>query len=227
MTVLARTRRRWRRYAARPSLLLPPKTRRRLRLAHRLIPVTLTAWAWTSLGAAGGVRALAIATGAAVLLWPLVILWCWYGLPALIQMIEPREHRARRRNKAVKLADGTWGKRPRPAIPQRLQDVVFRAYRWRCVSCRERAGLQVDHIMPWSRGGLHRSLWNLTLLCQPENVLKSDYWVYRGGRVYYRHGYGGGTPADRAAAAAILRRERRRRANVLRWLAIAWLLAVA
>jgi len=226
VTVLARTRRRWRRIAGRPSLLLDAKTRRWLRAAHWLIPVGLSAWAWDRLGKPGGGQALAITTAVMVAAWPLVILWCWYGLPAAIRAIEPREHRARRRNKIVHLSDGTWGKRPRPPVPQRLQDIAFRAYRHRCVSCRERTGLQIEHIMPWSRGGLN-SMWNFTLLCAEENNLKSDYWVYRGGRVYYRHRYGGGTPDQRAAAAVILARERRRRANPVRWLAIAWLLAVA
>ena len=215
MTVLAKTRRHWRRIAARPSLLLDAKTRRWLRLAHWLVPVAFAAWAWHATGRLGGTRALAIETGAAVLLWPLVILWCWYGLPALIRMIEPREHRARRRKG-----------RPRPPIPQRLQDIAHRAYRSRCVSCRERDSLQVEHIMPWSRGGLN-SMWNLTLLCAPENLAKSDYWVYRrkGGRRAVKYNPWAGH-AGQAQAAAILARERQRRANVLRWLAIAWLLAV-
>lgn len=215
MTTFAKTRRRWRRIAARPSLLLDAKTRRWLRRAHWAIPLGVVAWAWLQLGTPGGPPALAAVDGLAVLLWPLAVLWCWHGLPALIRMIEPREHRARRRKG-----------RPRPPIPQRLQDIAHRAYRSRCVSCGQRASLQVEHIMPWSRGGLN-SMWNLTLLCAPENLAKSDYWVYRrkGGRRAVKYNPWAGH-AGQAQAAAILARERRRRANVLRWLAIAWLLAV-
>jgi len=226
VTVAAKVRRKSRRILAQPSRLLDRQTRHWLRALHWLIPVTFTAWAWYNTGRLGGTRALAIETGAVLLAWPLVILWCWYGLPAAIRAIEPREHRAKRRAKVVRLSDGTWGKRPRPPIPARLDRIARMAYRNRCVSCRERGPLQIEHIMPWSRGGLN-SMWNFTLLCAAENNLKSDYWVYRGGRVYYRHRYGGGTPDQRAAAAVILARERRRRANPVRWLAIAWLLAVA
>jgi 5-methylcytosine-specific restriction endonuclease McrA len=105
----------------------------------------------------------------------------------------------------------------RPHIPVRLRRWVYAADRYRCVRCGYRSGtpcghqagplgacgkvhpLQLEHIKPFSRGGL-TSLLNLVTLCPHCNVAKSDYWVYRG-RAYY-HGFEGAS--DELEAAAVL-----------------------
>jgi hypothetical protein len=82
------------------------------------------------------------------------------------------------------------------------------------VYCHSRAGLQLDHIRPWSAGGL-TSLFNLAVLCSLHNRVKSNYWRDRDGFVHYR----AFTRADDLAiAAAVLRAERRCRRSPLRWL---------
>lgn len=73
----------------------------------------------------------------------------------------------------------------RPAWRMWLKRAVHAAERNRCGYCGRRYGFEIDHIKPWSRGGLS-ALWNLMLLCQSCNQIKSNYWVARDGYVFFR-----------------------------------------
>lgn len=109
----------------------------------------------------------------------------------------------------------------RPAIPRRLRLAVLAADRHRCCYCGSVFQLQVDHIRPWSLGGLS-ALWNLAVLCGPCNRVKSNYWVARDGYVFYR-GFQGSE--NQRLAAEIFRFERRHRWNPGRWMRAGWSLA--
>ena len=108
--------------------------------------------------------------------------------------------------------------RPRPNIPARLRRAVYAADRHRCCWCGSGQGLQVDHVKPWSRGGLS-ALWNMVTLCGICNKVKSNYWVARDGYVFYRPFAGHG---NKAVAADILAYELRHRWNPLRWVRAGW-----
>lgn len=98
-------------------------------------------------------------------------------------------------------------------IPLRIRRAVFAADRYRCVYCGSARGLCVDHVMPWSLGGLS-SLWNLMTLCQRCNLIKSNYWRWHSGRVSYR---GWKDYENVSGASDILARELRARWSILRW----------
>ena len=61
----------------------------------------------------------------------------------------------------------------RPPIPQEIVDAVYRRDKGRCVKCGSTKNLQLDHIIPFSKGGA-TSLENLQLLCQKCNLEKSN-----------------------------------------------------
>lgn len=119
-----------------------------------------------------------------------------------------------------KWVSGRWlfargrGKQRSARISKRLRAMVLRADRRRCVFCFSPVALQVDHIVPWSLGGL-TCLWNCAVLCAAHNRVKSNYWRSDAGRVYYRPWEG---KADAKTAAAILSVEQDRRHSVARWL---------
>jgi 5-methylcytosine-specific restriction endonuclease McrA len=98
--------------------------------------------------------------------------------------------------------------------PPRFRGRILRADRRRCVYCRSTYQLQVDHIVPWSLGGM-TSLWNCAVLCGTCNRVKSAYWVSPAGTVYYRPFK---DASDVATAAAIVAAERAARRNPWRWL---------
>jgi hypothetical protein len=112
--------------------------------------------------------------------------------------------------------------RPRPSIRARLRRRVYAADNYHCVYCWRTVDLQLDHVRPWSTGGLS-SLWNLVTLCGSCNRAKSNYWQYRNGRIVFRLWTYDDvermpTRYQLDIAAAILARERRARRNPLRWL---------
>jgi HNH endonuclease len=116
--------------------------------------------------------------------------------------------------------------RPRPHIPDRLRYRVQRADRWQCVYCGYHYDLQLDHVRPWSAGGLS-SLWNLVTLCGTCNRAKSNYWRYRSGRIIYRAYTADGAErmpsrSEIAGAALILAAERHARLSPLRWARAFW-----
>ncbi len=123
----------------------------------------------------------------------------------------------------------------RPAFRMWLKRAIYAADRYRCCYCGERVGLQLDHVKPWSRGGLS-ALWNLMLLCSRCNRVKSNYWVAKDGYVFYRPfmdanklaaqmcvvlGFHPATTAEQIAA-DILRFELRHRWHPGRWIRAGW-----
>jgi HNH endonuclease len=106
----------------------------------------------------------------------------------------------------------------RPAWHAWLKRAVMAADRYRCCYCGSPEHLQIDHVKPWSRGGLS-ALWNLTILCARCNRVKSNYWVARDGYVFYRPF---SDANDQALAAEILRHELRHRWNPGRWIRAGW-----
>lgn len=61
----------------------------------------------------------------------------------------------------------------RPPIPRDLVDAIWRRDGGKCVYCGSTENLQIDHIIPFSRGGA-TSMENLQILCQKCNCQKSN-----------------------------------------------------
>lgn len=89
------------------------------------------------------------------------------------------KHRKRELEKIVtqELIDNgeLFGEQPkRPPIPREVVDAVYRRDGGRCVYCGSTDNLQLDHIIPFSKGGA-TTLENLQLLCQKCNLEKSNH----------------------------------------------------
>lgn len=140
--------------------------------------------------------------------WPLLAVAVVYGLPGLAGGLVPCRWRMWHRDR----------REGRPHIPVLLRRAVYAADRDACLWCGDGWQLQLDHVRPWSCGGLN-VLWNFVTLCGRCNRIKSNYWRYRSGLVVYRSWPGS---ADAAVAAQILAAERRARLNPARWLRAAW-----
>lgn len=190
-------------------------TRTRIRTVSFVPPAGLAAWGWQAareplhLAGLGGAVALGLMT------WPLLVLAIVFGLPACAAALVPRSWRAAHRHREAERGYG------RPYIPIRLRRAVLAADRHRCLFCGSSLSLQLDHVMPWSCGGLS-TLWNLVTLCGTCNRVKSNYWCYRrSGREVYRPFRNAN---NKAKARLILAVERRARCNPARWLRAAWAL---
>jgi hypothetical protein len=94
------------------------------------------------------------------------------AIMALLDKIDPvrRVHRSRT----------TTPTPSRRKISPALRDAVWRRDGGRCVFrspdgrvCGARAGLQVDHIVPWAHGGTSNDPGNLRLLCRAHNLLEA------------------------------------------------------
>lgn len=64
-------------------------------------------------------------------------------------------------------------KKPNRYIPKRVRDDLLRKYKHTCVKCGSRKDLEIDHIVPISRGG-KSELMNLQVLCKQCNIKKSN-----------------------------------------------------
>lgn len=181
----------------------PYRRHRRTRTAMGLAPAGGIAIAgWVALHEAGGAIGLLGDLAGMTVFWPLFAGLFVAGLPGLLPGLVPCRLRMAWRAAHV-----------RPSIPRWLRRAVYAADRYRCVYCGSRASLQLDHVHPWSLGGL-TTLLNLVTLCGVCNRVKSNHWVARDGYVFYRPWEGAG---NEALAARILRRERAVRCSPLRW----------
>jgi 5-methylcytosine-specific restriction endonuclease McrA len=142
--------------------------------------------------------------------WPYAVLAVLYCLPACVAALIPRSWRE-------------WWRRwhDRPAIPARLRRAVYAADRYACLFCGSGDYLQLDHVRPWSRGGLS-SLWNLITLCRTCNLTKSNYWPSTQARPSFYRAWDGYD--DEPRAALILAAERRARLLPSRAIRAAWAL---
>lgn len=95
------------------------------------------------------------------------------ALKALLAKIDP-DLRARRKERARRLAVGARTR----SIATAIKDEVWRRDGGRCSfeahgrKCGSRAGLQFDHIFPWSMGGSSDAA-NIRLLCRSHNALEA------------------------------------------------------
>jgi len=208
----------------RPILITTRRKRRRYRA-----PVTrgvlfgpalgLPLWGWADLGWEHLARPLAWGTlgvmlVASLLIVPAAALLVAF-LPSAWGLLVPcswrKAHRARHGRENCRSA----------YIPAFLRRLIFRTDRWQCVCCGSAINLQVDHVFPWSLGGL-TVFFNLVTLCAVCNRTKSNYWFFRrSGRSVYVPFAGAG---DRSRAAYILAYEKSHRWRPLRLLRAAWAL---
>ncbi|MBI4061651.1 MAG: HNH endonuclease, partial [Elusimicrobia bacterium] len=99
---------------------------------------------------------------------------------ALLDKIDPARRHRRRTGRPRVSAPCSSMIFPRREIPSALRDAVWRRDEGRCVFrssdgrvCGARAGLQIDHVVPWALGGASSDLRNLRLLCRAHNVLEA------------------------------------------------------
>lgn len=61
---------------------------------------------------------------------------------------------------------------PRPAIHPDMRRAVFQRDGYACIQCRSTDRLELDHYIPWSKGGQH-TVENLRVLCKACNRRKA------------------------------------------------------
>ena len=61
----------------------------------------------------------------------------------------------------------------RKTISESLRAEILKKYNYRCAVCESDKKLQIDHIIPWSMGGL-TTRDNLQILCQVCNIKKGN-----------------------------------------------------
>ena len=182
--------------------------------------LALPLYGWVDLGKPLHWAGLGVMTAAGLLVVPVAVLVVMFFLPAVLMGgLVPRQWRISYRGK-----HGREGARS-AYITKRLKYVVFAADRYRCAHCGihwDQAGhLEVDHVRPWSLGGL-TTLFNCRALCPRCNKIKSNFWRFRrSGRAVYVPFAGWSDPI---LAEAILRSERRTQWSPFRLLRAAWAL---
>lgn len=181
--------------------------------------VGLPLWGWNYLGEPLHGWGLAVMTLAALIVVPAVLLLVFF-LPTAWVAIVPADRRKRYRQKKI-LKGVPRGAQRSSYPPKFLRRLIFSADRYKCVHCGAASDLQVDHVFPWSLGGL-TVFFNLVTLCGECNRAKSNYWRYRrSGNVVYVPFRGYAVPGR---AAAILESELQRRWGLLRLWRAAWAL---
>jgi hypothetical protein len=179
------------------------KRRAGRKLSRWGLPAALSFTLWLADNDPFGLSGLTLFLGLAVLLsvfWPVALIMLLQAPGSLV----PNSWRIWWRG----------GEPERPHIPDWLRRAVYAADGRRCCYCGYAGSLQLDHFRPWSCGG-RTSLLNCFALCRNCNIIKSNYWPHRSGRITYRPFEGRG---NLKIAAAILEAERRARRNPLRWL---------
>ena len=61
----------------------------------------------------------------------------------------------------------------RPSIPKHIRREVFSRAGYKCVYCGSQYRLEIDHVLPWSKGGAH-NISNFVCACRKCNRQKSD-----------------------------------------------------
>jgi len=178
---------------------------------------------------------LAVFVLAGEIIIPVAVLMIMFWLPAMLMGgLVPRRwrisHRRNHGRAACKSAVITAG----------LRRVTFFMDRYRCLYCGITAAelallpprtgkdgrpvprrLHVDHNRPWIAGFL-TTLFNMSLLCDDHNEVKSCYYRERNGYVWYHAG--SRTPEREALAAEITRAIRWRRWSLFRLWRAVWAL---
>jgi len=72
-----------------------------------------------------------------------------------------------------------YQKSPRKYLSKQIRDAVFDKYKYRCAICTSKKKLEIDHIVPVSRGGTD-DFNNLQLLCSRCNLEKSNMILKNG-----------------------------------------------
>lgn len=191
------------------------RPKRRHRRAKMLgVPAATAVLAWAQAGHPARAAGLAVAVAAAALVLPVVVLVIATTPSVLPKALVPRRVRIWWRGYG-KSRPPRWARKSfaRKQPPARLRRMVMAADRGRCVACKSRVRIELDHLLAYAAGGLD-CLFNFMLLCKVCNDIKSNYNVDDRGVVHY-HPWGGFNDADRARR--ILARERRARWNLLRW----------
>lgn len=96
--------------------------------------------------------------------------------------------------RSVRACRAWWRRTPfgdkRPPIPKHVRLAVLNRDGWRCRECGSRQDLEIDHVIPWSRGGAHTDPGNLQVLCRLHNSDKRakepSLWARLRWRVYLR-----------------------------------------
>ena len=59
-------------------------------------------------------------------------------------------------------------------LSQKIRKRIYRRDKFRCVICHSRIDLEIDHILPISRGGSADDEKNLQLLCRDHHLRKTE-----------------------------------------------------
>ena len=153
---------------------------------------------------------------------PLVLMAAVFGVPYWLALAVPRRWRVAHRHRIDRRTGQpvARGAQDSSKIAAWLHRMVMAADRSRCIYGRHHGEAcsgkpQVDHLIPWSLGGI-TAFPNSAVLCAHHNVIKSNYFADDDtGWTAYRPFRGANRIGE---AAAILAAERRARWNVLRYL---------